>query len=202
MACVLLIGRPMAPRARPGLEVGWATPAVHSLPPKAGRGLCAALARAGALCFEPDVEKNTKFTPQTHNIRQRNNILIGCDRSTHVPARSPGGESAARWGQARARRRRQRPRAASARRDAGGGQSRGGRRCGGGANNGGRDRRDRERAVAHNYSRGARRAPRQRANSATSTSEATLWRHARERRCTTRRWWRCLRRRAWHAHLR
>ena len=103
MACGLLIGRPMAPRARPGLEVGWATPAVRSLPPKAGRGLCAALARAGALCFEPDVEKNTKFTPQTHNTRQRNNILIGCERSAHVPARSPGGESAARWSQARAK---------------------------------------------------------------------------------------------------
>ena len=164
--------------------------------------VCAVRARAGALCFAPDGEKNTKITPQTHNTRKHRAAFASCESSAHVPSRSPGGESAARWGQARARRRRQRqPRAASARRDAGGGQSRGGRRCGGGANNGGRDRRDRERAVAHNYSRGARRAPRQRANSATSTSEVTLWRHARESRCTTRRWWRCLRRRAWHAHL-
>ena len=152
MACGLLIGHPMAPCARPGLEVGWATPAVHSLPPKAGRRLCAALARAGALCFEPDVEINYKFTPQMHNTRQRKSILIGYERSVHIPARSPGDESAARWGQARARRRRQRPRAASARRDAGGGQSRGDRRRGGGANAGAHDR-DRERAVTHGASR-------------------------------------------------
>ena len=95
--------------------------------------VCAVRARAGALCFAPDGEKITKFTPQTHNTRKHRAGFASCESSAHVPSRSPGGESAARWGQARARRRRQRqPRAASARRDAGGGQSRGGRRCGGG----------------------------------------------------------------------
>ena len=82
------------------LALGWVGYAGGALvaAPKAGRGLCTELARTGALCyvlcFEPDVEKNTKFTPQTHNTRQRNNVLIGCERSEHVPERSPGGPSA------------------------------------------------------------------------------------------------------------
>ena len=193
----------MAPRARPGLRAGWAAPAGGSLPLKAGRELCVRCGRTLALCALRPTAKNYKIYatnaqhPQTPRCIRELRELGACAvaqprrRERLAGARRERGVGAS-----------DNPRAASARRDAGGGQSRGGRRCGGGANNGGRDRCDHERAVAHNYSRGARRAPRQRANSATSTSEVTLWRHARESRCTTRRWWRCLRRRAWHAHLR
>ena len=165
--------------------------------------VCAVRARAGALCFAPDGEQITKIHainaqhPQTPRCvrelrelgacavaqprrRERGSLGSGASAAS-APATTPSCVSTPR------RRWWSKPRRSSLWRR---------------ANNGGRDRRDRERAVAHNYSRGARRAPRQRANSATSTSEVTLWRHARERRCTTRRWWRCLRRRAWHAHLR
>ena len=177
------------------------------MPLKAGRGLCACVRGAGArwrfvLCARR--QKNTKSTPQTHNTRKHRAAFASCESSAHVPSRSPGGESAARWGQARARRRRQRqPRAASARRGAGGGQSRGGRRCGGGANNGGRDLA----ATVSELSRIITREER-----AERRGSARTRRHRRQRSpcgaMPARAGVRLvdggavLRRRAWHAHLR